>query len=82
MQGLLADVNVEGHLPYLRRLLESRDLWLIIHRSPVSRFCEPHGGSVELVRSATGRTHHRLPQLDLEFRKRRFEPFPRHALRR
>jgi hypothetical protein len=30
MQGLLADVNVEGHLPYLRRLLESRDLWMIL----------------------------------------------------
>jgi hypothetical protein len=30
MQGLLADVNVAGHLPYLRRLLESRDLWVIL----------------------------------------------------
>ena len=30
MQGLLADVNVEGHLPYLRGLLESRDLWFIL----------------------------------------------------
>ena len=30
MQGLLADVNVEGHLQYLRRLLESRDLWTIL----------------------------------------------------
>jgi len=30
MQGLLADVDVDGHLPYLRRLLESRDLWVIL----------------------------------------------------
>ena len=30
MQGLLADVNVEGHLPYIRRLLEARDLWSLL----------------------------------------------------
>jgi len=27
MRGLPADVNVQGHLPYLRRLLEAMDLW-------------------------------------------------------
>jgi hypothetical protein len=30
MRGLLADVNVQGHLPYLRRLLEILDLWSIL----------------------------------------------------
>jgi hypothetical protein len=30
MQGLLADVNVQGHLPYLRRLLETLDLWAVL----------------------------------------------------
>jgi len=30
MHGLLADVNVQGHLPYLRHLLEALDLWPII----------------------------------------------------
>jgi hypothetical protein len=29
MQGLLADINVQGHLSYLRRLLEALDLWFI-----------------------------------------------------
>lgn len=29
-QGLLADVNVQGHLPYLKRLLETLDLWTIL----------------------------------------------------
>jgi hypothetical protein len=27
MRGLLADVNVQGHLPYLRHLLEALRLW-------------------------------------------------------
>ena len=27
MQGLLADVNVQGHLPYLHNLLEALELW-------------------------------------------------------
>lgn len=27
MQGLLADVNVQGHLSFLRRVLEDLDLW-------------------------------------------------------
>jgi hypothetical protein len=27
MRGLLADVNVQGHLPYLRQRLEALDLW-------------------------------------------------------
>ena len=30
MQGLLADVNVQGHLPYLRRLLEALGLWPVL----------------------------------------------------
>jgi hypothetical protein len=35
MRGLLADVNVQGHLPYLRRLLESLDLWPVLAAIPV-----------------------------------------------
>jgi hypothetical protein len=27
MRGLLADVNVQGHLPYLRQLIDSLGLW-------------------------------------------------------
>jgi len=30
MEGLLADVNVQGHLPYLRRLLVALDLWDVL----------------------------------------------------
>ena len=30
MRGLLADVNIQGHLPYLRRLLETLDLWPVL----------------------------------------------------
>jgi hypothetical protein len=30
MQGMLADVNVQGHVLYLRRLLEIHDLWIIL----------------------------------------------------
>jgi len=30
MRGLLADVNVQGHLPHLRHLLEALDLWAIL----------------------------------------------------
>lgn len=30
MRGLLADVNVQGHLPYLRRLLETLDLFSLL----------------------------------------------------
>lgn len=30
MRGLLADENVQGHLPYLRRLLEGFSLWAIL----------------------------------------------------
>ena len=30
MHGLLADVNVQGHLPYLCRLLEQLDEWPVI----------------------------------------------------
>ena len=29
MRGLLADVNLQGHVPYLRRLLKGLDLWPI-----------------------------------------------------
>jgi hypothetical protein len=30
MQGLLADVNVQGHLPYLRHLLDALGLWAVL----------------------------------------------------
>ena len=30
MRGLLADVNVQGHLPYLRRLIAVIDLWEVL----------------------------------------------------
>jgi hypothetical protein len=30
MRGLLADVNVQGHVLYLRRLLEVLDLWIVL----------------------------------------------------
>ena len=30
MRGLLVDVNVQGHLPYLRRLIEALDLRFLI----------------------------------------------------
>jgi hypothetical protein len=30
MRGLLTDVNVQGHLPYLRQLLVKLDLWLLL----------------------------------------------------
>lgn len=30
MRGLLADVNLQGHLPYLRLLLERLDLWTVL----------------------------------------------------
>jgi hypothetical protein len=30
MRGLLADVNVQGHLPYLRNLLQALDLWTVL----------------------------------------------------
>jgi len=30
MLGLLADVNVQGHISYLRRLLEKLELWAIL----------------------------------------------------
>jgi hypothetical protein len=30
MRGLLADVNVQGHLPYLRHLLEVLGLWIVL----------------------------------------------------
>lgn len=30
MQGLLADVNVQGHLHWLRNLLKSVDLWTLL----------------------------------------------------
>ncbi len=30
LHGLLADVNVQGHLPHLRHLLEALDLWTIL----------------------------------------------------
>lgn len=30
MRGLVTDVNIQGHLPYLRRLLLDLDLWPIL----------------------------------------------------
>jgi hypothetical protein len=30
MRGLLADVNVQGHLPYLKQLMESLGLWPVL----------------------------------------------------
>jgi hypothetical protein len=30
MRGLLADVNVQGHLPYLHQLLVNSDLWPVL----------------------------------------------------
>lgn len=30
MRGLLADVNVQGHLAYLRHLLVALDLWTML----------------------------------------------------
>ena len=30
MRGVLADVNVQGHMLYLRRLLEAVDLWSVL----------------------------------------------------
>ncbi|HWG41803.1 MAG TPA: hypothetical protein VN688_03385 [Gemmataceae bacterium] len=30
MPGLLADVNIQGHLPYLHHLLEALDLWTVL----------------------------------------------------
>jgi hypothetical protein len=30
MRGLLADVNVQGHVPYLRHLLEALGLWTVL----------------------------------------------------
>jgi hypothetical protein len=33
MRGLLADVNVQGHLRYLRHLLVALDLWIVLVES-------------------------------------------------
>jgi hypothetical protein len=30
VRGLLADVNVQGHSPYLRQLLVTLDLWIVL----------------------------------------------------
>jgi hypothetical protein len=30
MRGLLADENLQGHMPYLRRLLQILDLWIVL----------------------------------------------------
>ncbi len=35
MQGMLADVNVQGHLPYLRQSLESMDLWSLLEEAEI-----------------------------------------------
>src|SRR3954454_5385694 len=36
MRGLLADVNVQGHLPYLRRLLRALDLIPVLDELSIS----------------------------------------------
>jgi hypothetical protein len=36
MPGLLADVNVQGHLPYLRRLMEGQGLLEILTEMGIS----------------------------------------------
>ncbi len=36
MRGLLGDVNVQGHLPYLRQLLETLDLWTVLAEIPLA----------------------------------------------
>jgi hypothetical protein len=36
MRGLLADVNVQGHVPYLRQLLVNLDLWPVLAELQIS----------------------------------------------
>ncbi len=36
MRGMLADVNIQGHLPYIRRLLEQLGLWEILAGIPLA----------------------------------------------
>jgi hypothetical protein len=43
MRGLLADVNVQGHLPYLRRLMEGQGL--LEQRSLRDEGCQGRGGA-------------------------------------
>jgi hypothetical protein len=33
MHGLLADVNLQGHLPYLLNLFEALELWAVVART-------------------------------------------------
>lgn len=35
MQGMLADINVQEHLPYLRQSLESMDLWSLLEEAEI-----------------------------------------------
>lgn len=44
MRGLLADVNVQGHLPYLRRLMEEQGLMEILTEEGVSLVIFPDLG--------------------------------------
>ncbi len=53
MAGLLADVNVQGHLPYLRRLMEGQGLLEILTEMGISLATFPDLG---LDRSMNDRT--------------------------
>jgi hypothetical protein len=44
MRGLLADVNVQGHLPYLRRLMEGQGLLEILTELGISLVIFPDVG--------------------------------------
>ena len=44
MHGLLADVNVQGHLPYLRRLMEGQGLLEILTEMAISLVTFPELG--------------------------------------
>jgi hypothetical protein len=53
MPGLLADVNVQGHLPYLRRLLEAEGLLEILTEMGISLATFP---DIKLDRGMDDRT--------------------------
>jgi hypothetical protein len=44
MKGLLADVNVQGHLPYLINLLEGLQLWTVLEELELSLVTFPKLG--------------------------------------
>jgi hypothetical protein len=59
MPGLLADVNVQGHLPYLRRLMEGQGLLEILTEMGISLVTFPDLG---LARATDDRTLWRFCQ--------------------